>query len=53
MHRKMVKAQKVASTTDVNLINDTTRIRLGIEAMWNCGLWDKTLDEYEELSKSN
>ena len=50
---KMKKAQKVVSNTDVNLINDVTLFRLGIEEMCEFSSLDKNLDEWEELSKSN
>ena len=50
---KITKVQKVVSTADVNLINGATLLRLGIELLHECGLWDKTLDEWEGLIKSN
>ena len=42
---KMKEAQKTAAIVDVNLINDATLLRIGIEAMYQCGLFDKALDE--------
>ena len=48
----MLRVQKVSWIINFNLINDATLLWLGAEAMWNCGLCDKTLDEWEELSKS-
>ena len=33
----------------MNLINDATLRRMGIEAMCNFGLFDKAIDEWEEL----
>ena len=49
---RMKEAQKIASTVDRNLINDATLLRMGIEAMYNCGLFEKALDEWEELDRS-
>ena len=49
---RMKEAQKTASTIDVNLINDATLLRMGIEAMYECGLFEKALDDWEELTKS-
>ena len=46
----MKEAQKIVATIDVNLINDAILLRMGIDAMCNCGLFDKALDEWEELS---
>ena len=46
----MKEAQKTAATVDVNLINDATLLRMGIEAMYQCGLFDKALDEWEDRS---
>ena len=42
---KMKEAQKTAATVNANLINDTTLLRMGIEAMYQCGLFDKALDK--------
>ena len=39
---RMKEAQKTAANIDANLINDATLLRMGIEAMHNCGLFDKT-----------
>ena len=47
---RMKEAQKTAATVDVNLINDATLLRMGIEAMYQCGLFDKALDEWEDRS---
>ena len=38
---------KTADTIDLNLINDETLLRMGIESMHNCGLFDKDLDQWE------
>ena len=51
--KNIAKVQKVSSTADVNLRNDATLLRLGVEAMHQCSLCDETLDEWTELSKSN
>ena len=50
---KMKEAQKIAATVDKDLINNATLLRMGIEAMYECGLFEKALDEWEELSSSN
>ena len=47
---RMKEAQKTAATVDVNLINDATLLRMGIEDMYQCGLFDKALDEWEDRS---
>ena len=47
---RMKEAQKTAATVDVNLINDATLLRMGIEAMYQCGLFEKALDEWEDRS---
>ena len=47
---RMKEAQKTASTIDINLINDATLLRIGIEAMHECGLFEKALDEWENLA---
>jgi len=47
---RMKEAQKTASTIDVNLINDTTLLQMGIEAMCECSLFEKALDEWEDLT---
>ena len=49
---RMKEAQKTAATIDADLINEATVLRMGIEAMYNCGLFDKALDEWEELDSS-
>ena len=40
---RMKEAQKTAATIDVNLINDANLLRMGIEDMCDCGLFDKDL----------
>lgn len=50
---RMKDSQRVAATIDPDLINDATLLRMGIEAMHSCGLHEKALDEWEELSFSN
>jgi len=50
---KMKEPQKIAATVDKELINNATLLRMGIEAMYECGLFEKALDEWEELSTSN
>ena len=42
---RIKEAQKTASTIDVNLINDATLLRIGIEGMHECTLFEKVLDE--------
>ena len=44
---KKKEAQKVPATVNTDLINDTTLLRMGIEAMYECGLFEKALDEWE------
>ena len=46
---KMKNAQKIATTVDANLINNATLLRMDIESMHNCGLFEKALDEWEDL----
>ena len=41
----MKEAQKIATTVDCNLSNDTMLLWMGIEAMCNCGLFEKALDK--------
>ena len=50
---KMKEFQKIAATVDKELINNATLLRMGIEAMHECGLFEKALDEWEEISSSN
>ena len=50
---KMKEAQKIAATVDKELINNSTLLRMGIEVMCECGLFEKALDEWEEMSMSN
>ena len=50
---RMKEAQNIAATVDVNLINDATLLRMGIETMYDCGLFEKALDEWEESDKDN
>ena len=50
---RMKEAQKIADTVDVNLITDATLLRMGIEAMHDCGLFEKALDEWEELDTAH
>ena len=38
---RMKDAQKTEATMDLNLINDATLLRMDIEAMYHCGLFDK------------
>ena len=45
---KMKEAQKTASTIDPNLINDAALLRMGIEAMRDCRLFEKAFDEWED-----
>ena len=47
---RMKEAQKVAATVNKDLINNATLLCMGIEAMYECGLFEKALDEWEELS---
>ena len=47
---KIKEAEKTAATVDVNLINDATLLRMGIEGIYQCGLFDKALDEWEDRS---
>ena len=42
--------QKIAATIDKELINDAMLLRMSIEAMHECGLFEKALDEWEEFS---
>ena len=51
--QKMKEAQKVAANVDVNLINDATLLRMGLETMYSCGLFEKAFDEWEEIDSSN
>ena len=44
MHWKDEGSAKIAATIDIHLIYDVTLLRMGIEAMCNCGLFDKALD---------
>ena len=48
----MREAQKTASAVDSNLINDSTLLRISIEAMCNCGLFEKAIDEWKEWNKT-
>ena len=50
---KTKEAQEIAATVDTELIKNATFLRMGIEAMHECGLFEKALDEWEELSSSN
>ena len=50
---KMKEAQKIAFTFDADLINNATVLRMRIKAMCECGLFEKSLDEWEELSSSS
>ena len=50
---KIKEAQEIASTVDDDLIINAALLRMGIEAMWECGLFEKALDEWEELSSSS
>ena len=50
---RMKEAQKTVATISTNLINDTTLLRIGIEHMRNCGLFDKALNEWEEIFSIN
>ena len=43
---KMLKAQKLVLTIDVNLIKDETLLRMCIESICDCGLCDKYLYEW-------
>ena len=49
----MKEAQKIAATVYNDLINNATLLRMGIEAMYEYGLFEKALDEWEELSSSS
>jgi len=49
---KMKNAQTIATAVDRDLINDATSLRIGIDAMYECGLFEKALDEWEELDKT-
>ena len=40
----MKEAKKTAATIDLNLINDVNLLMIVIEAMHNCGVFDKALD---------
>ena len=50
---KMKECQKIAATVDADLINNATLLRMEIEAMYECGLFENALDEWEELISSN
>lgn len=50
---RMKEAQKTASTIDANLINGATLLHMGIEAMHECGLFEKALDKWEERTRSH
>lgn len=41
---KMKEVQKVAATVDPDLINDATLLRMGVESMCHCGLFEKALN---------
>ena len=47
---KMKEAQKAAATINPDLINYTTLLCMGIEVIHECGLFERTLDEWEELA---
>ena len=47
---RMKEAQKVVATINTDLINNATLLRMGIDAMHECGLFKKALDKWEELS---
>jgi len=42
---KMKNAQTIATAVDRDLINDTTLLQIGLDAMYECGLFQKVLDE--------
>ena len=49
----MKEAQKIAATIDSNLINEATLLRMEIETMHDCGLFEESLDEWEECQTGN
>ena len=49
---KMQEVQITAVAVYANLINDSTLLRTFIEAMHNCGLFEKSIDEWEDLNKT-
>jgi len=50
---KMKNAQTIATAIDRDLINDATLLRIGLDAMYKCGLYEKALDKWEELNKTD
>jgi len=42
---KMKNAQTIATAVDRDLINDATLLRISVDAMYECGLFEKALDE--------
>ena len=46
----MREVQKVAAAVDPNLINDAALLRMGVEDACECGLFDKSLDKWEEIT---
>jgi len=50
---KMKNDQTIATAVDRDLINDATLLQIGLDAMYVCGLFEKTLDEWEELNKTD
>jgi len=49
---KMKNAQTIATAVDRDVINDATLLQIGLDAMYECGLFEKALDEWEELDKT-
>jgi len=49
---KMKNAQTFATAVDRDLINDATLLRIVMDAMYECGLFKKALDKWEELDKT-
>ena len=45
MHRADERSSKIAETIDPNLINEATLLKMAIETMCDCGLFDEALDE--------
>ena len=46
----MREVQKVAAAVDPNLNNDAALLRMGVEDACECGLFDKSLDKWEEIT---
>jgi len=48
----MKNAQTIATAVDKDLINDETLLQIGVDAIYECGLFEKALDKWEELDKT-